>query len=157
MPKSLSAETENPQKLKALTRGAITFRSARNNEWSAVVEAGTTKEQLLQSALWSVVSDQWHAYDRVDVIAADRSYFAELLVLSAGRGFAEVLLLSFHQLPALLTSEQGLPPGFEIFYAGPDLEAQYCVKRTADGVIIVKGKSSREAALAELLDHASLR
>jgi hypothetical protein len=48
----------------------------------------------------------------------------------------------------------------EIFYSGP-LDTNggggYCCKRLADGVLLVKGKPNRDAALEELLLHATLR
>lgn len=151
--------TEAPIKIKPLVRSAMTFHETRNNNWSAVIPRGTTKEMLTLSALWSVCSDQWHSFDRVNCIWEDRSAYAELLVLDAGRGYANVILLSYHPLPALLVSEAGLPPGFEIFYSGPVENASrgYCVKRLCDGVLMVQGKTSRDAALAELLDSATLR
>jgi hypothetical protein len=160
MANSPSTETAAPaEKITPLYRSAVTFHESRNNTWSAVVPAGTTKERLLQSGLWSVVSDTFHAFDRINVIWADRSGYAELLVVDCGRGFCNVILLNYHQLPALLVSEQGLPPGFDIYFDGPinNDEGGYCVKRIADGVLLVKGKPNREAALAELLDSATLR
>lgn len=159
MPATPSTEHEAAVKIVPLTRSAIAFHESRNNTWSAVVPAGTTKERLLQSGLWSVVSDQFHGFDRINCIWADRSGYAELLVVDAGRGFCNVILLNYHALPALLVSEQGLPPGFDIFFDGPinNDEGGYCVKRIADGVLMVKGKSSRDLALAELLDSATLR
>gem|GEM_PF-5991717 len=146
-------------KIKPLVRSAMTFHETRNMDWSAILSRGTTKEMAVQSALWSVVSDQFHAFDRINCIWEDRSAYAELLVLDAGRGYANVVMLSYHPLPALLVSEAGLPPGFEIFFAGPIVNdtGGYCAKRLCDGVLMVKGKTSKEAALTELLDHASLR
>lgn len=160
MPATPSTETtEAPIKIKPLVRSAMTLHETRNNNWSAVIPRGTTKEMLVLSALWSVVSDQFHSFDRINCIGEARDFYAELLVLDAGRGYANVVLLSYHPLPALLVSEAGLPPGFEIFYSGPVENAAggYCVKRLCDGVMMVQGKTSREAALAELLDSATLR
>lgn len=159
MPKEVdTAELPEP-KLTPLVRSALAFFESRNNSWSAVVPRGTTKERLTQSGLWSVVSDQLRAYDRIVVLEESRAYYAELLVLDAGRGYCNLILLNYYPLPALLVSEAGLPPGFDIFYAGPisDGDGGYCVKRFADGVLMVKGKPSRDAALAELLDSATLR
>jgi hypothetical protein len=146
-------------KITPLTRSAVSFHESRNNNWSAVVPPGTTKERLLQSGLWSVVSDTFHAYDRINVIWADRSGYAELLVIDCGRGFCNVILLNYHQLPALLVSEQGLPPGFDIYFDGPitNGEGGYCVKRLSDGCLLVRGKPNRDEALKELLDSATLR
>ena len=148
-----------PLKIKPLTRSAVAFFDSRHNNWSAIVPRGTTKEMVTLSALWSVVSDQFHSYDRVFALWEDRSACAELLVLDAGRGHANMVLLSYHPLPALLVSEAGLPPGFDIYYAGiiENDSGGYCVKRICDGVLMVKGKSNREEALAELLGSATLR
>lgn len=163
MSKYLSEDVEEAAaetaELKPLFRSAVTFAEARNNSWSAVVPRGTTKEQLTQSGLWSVVSDQFRAFDRVTAIYEDRSAIADLLVVDCGRGFCSMQLLHFYPLPALLVSTEGLPPGFDIFYAGPinNAEGGYCVKRLSDNVLLVKGKTSRDAALAELLDSATLR
>ncbi|UVJ46216.1 hypothetical protein NVV94_12150 [Pseudomonas sp. LS1212] len=159
MANSPSTETaEAPaEKIIPLYRSAITFNESRNNVWSAVVPRNTSKERLLQSGLWSVVSDQFRPFDRVNVIYEDRSGYAELLVVDAGRGFCTMQLLHFYPLPALLTSTEGLPPGFSIDYRGPDQECQWCVTRLADNVMMVRGKPSRDAALAELLDSATLR
>jgi hypothetical protein len=79
--------------------------------------------------------------------------------VDAGRGFCTVILLNYHQLPALLVSEQGLPPGFDVYFDGPinNGEGGYCVKRVSDGVLLVRGKPNRDEALAELLDSATLR
>ncbi|MNJ65328.1 hypothetical protein D3C77_613370 [compost metagenome] len=128
-------------------------------DWSAVIPRGITKEMVVLSTLWSVVSDQFHSYDRINAIWSDRSAYAELLVLDAGRGYCNLILLSYHPLPALLVSEAGLPPGFDCFYAGPleNDNGGYCVRRITDGVMMVKGKSSKDAALAELLESATLR
>lgn len=150
---------ETVERITPLTRSAVAFHESRNNTWSAVVPAGTTKERLLQSGLWSVVSDTFHAYDRINCIWADRSGYAELLVIDCGRGFCNVILLNYHALPALLVSEQGLPPGFDIYFDGPitNGEGGYCAKRISDGVLLVKGKPNRDEALKELLDSATLR
>jgi hypothetical protein len=162
MPKDLQDHVDSelpPFKIKPLMRSSLAFHESRNNNWSAIVERGTTKEMVVLSSLWSVVSDQFHSYDRIVAIWADRSAYAELLVLDAGRGYCNLILLNYYQLPALLVSEAGLPPGFEVFYAGPieNDNGGYCCKRLADGVLMVKGKPSRDAALAELLDSATLR
>lgn len=148
-----------PLKVKPILKSAVVMTEFRYNHWSAIIPRGTTKEMLVLSGLWAVVSDQMHAFDKIDCIAEDRSYFAQLIVLDAGRGYASVQLLSFHPLPALLVSEAGLPPGFEVFFAGPieNGAGGYSIKRLCDGVLMVKGKSSRDAALAELLESATLR
>lgn len=160
MPSDISTEIEAPAvKVTPLVRSAIGFFEFQHNTWSAVVPRGTTKERLLQSGLWSVVSDQFKAYDIIYALEESRAFYAQLLVLDAGRGYCSVQLLNLWPLPALLVSEAGLPPGFDVFYAGPlnNGTGGYCIKRVTDGVMMVQGKSSKDAALAELLESATLR
>lgn len=145
--------------IKPLTRSAMTFADARFVQWSVIMPRGVSKEQLTLSGLWSVIGDQLHTGDRLTVMAEDRSYYAECLVLDAGRGFANIHLLNYYHLPALLVAQEGLPPGFEIFFAG-DLgngDGGYCAKRVCDGVLMTKGHNNREACLAALLESATLR
>lgn len=137
---------------------AVNFLESRNNSWSAVVPRGTTRERLLQSALWSIAGERFRAYDKIDVIDEGRSYFAQLLVVASGRGYVHLEVLNWLPLEANLTLEAGsLPPGMAIEWRGPDHGAQYCALRLADSVTIVAGKATREECLAELLNHASLR
>lgn len=150
-------EAQPAERIVPLNRGAVQFAESRNNRFSAVIPPTVDKTRLLQSGLWSVCSDQFRSMDRIDCIWSDRSAYAELLVIDAGRGFCHVLLLNHWSLPALLVSTEGLPPGFDIRYEGPDAEAMWCCYRLADNVRMVCGKPSRDAALAELLDSATLR
>lgn len=139
----------------ALPRNSLKLRESTNNTWRAIAPRGTPRERLLDSDFWSVVSESFLAYDVIAVIAEDRSYYAELLVLECGRGYASLVELNFHPLPALLVANDGLPPNHEIVHLGPD--DLYGVRRCSDGVMLGKGFASRDEALAFLLDHATLR
>ncbi len=151
------AEEQTTKPIKPLVRKDVVFEDSRIMHWVAMVPGHTTREQLVQSALWSVVSHEFHSFDRITAIALDRSFLCELVVLDAGRGYASVQLLHYHQLPALLTTTAGLPPGFEVRWLGEETDQMYGAVRTCDGVIIVRGQTSRELCIAELLRHASLR
>lgn len=158
MSNNLSIEPAAP-KIKALARSAMVLHEYRQNTWSVVLPRGTTREMLVLAAPWTVVSDQFHPYDRVYALEESRAFYAELLVLDAGRGYCTMVELSYHPLPVLLVSEAGLPPGFDIFYAGPveNDNGGYCVKRLTDNVIMTSGHPNRESARAALLDSATLR
>lgn len=69
------------------------------------------------------------AYDKLHIIVEDRSFYCELLVLDCGRGYANVVELSFHPLPELLVCQDSLPSNREITHLGAD--DLYGVKRMA--------------------------
>ncbi|MCY1454031.1 hypothetical protein D9M71_710630 [compost metagenome] len=102
-----------------------------------------------------MVGDLFLPYDKLHVVAGDRSYYCELLVTDCGRGYASVTELGFHPLEALLVCQDSLPSNHEIIHLGAD--DLYGVKRTSDGVLLGKGFASRQAAVDFLLDHATLR
>lgn len=150
-----AAPEAKPRKLQPARPADTKLNESANNVWRHVAPRGVTREELRISDYWSIVSSNFLPFDLVRVIAEDRSYYAELLVLESGRGYASIVELSFHPLPAIILSRDGVPPNFDVFHAGP--EKLYCVKRLSDGVLIGEGFSSRDAALQHLLSHASLR
>lgn len=158
MAKEINTEpaAEAPKrKLIAVKPSECKLNESANNTWRAIAARGVTREELRVSDYWSIVSANFLPFDLIRVVAEDRSYYAELLVIEAGRGYANVVELSYHDLPAIILSREGIPPNHEIEHLGP--ERLYVVKRIADGVILGEGFSSREAALQHLLSHASLR
>lgn len=159
MSTSLQADTQEapakPRKPIALQKSALKLREFTNAHWRAVIPRNTPRERLLDSDFWAVVANDFQPFDIVCCVAEDRAYYAEILVIECGRGYASLVELNFTPLPALLVTTAGLPPGFEIYHAGP--EKLYCIKRVADGVSMGEGFPSREKALEHLLDHASLR
>lgn len=154
-PEAQSLTPAKPVKLRALSRVEVKLRESVNNTWRAVIPRGTPQERLLDSDFWVVVAGDFMPWDRIHCVAEDRTFYAELLVVDAGRGYARLEPLGIHTLPPIVTSQEGLPPGHEIVHAGPD--KMYCVRRVADGVLLGEGFSSKDDALRYLLDHASLR
>lgn len=144
-----------PASSPALRRDACKLREHANHEWRIVAARGVPRDRLCQSDYWSVVADQFLPYDKLFIISEGRDWYAEALVLECGRGYASVIELCFHPLPALLVSGEGLPPNHEIYHAGPD--KRYCVKRCSDGVVMGEGFNSRDEAVEFLISHASLR
>lgn len=152
---STVAETPRPKNTPALQRSALKLRESTNNSWRIVAPRGTTRERLQDSDFYSVVGDLFLPFDKMHVIAEDRSFYCEFLILDSGRGYASVVELSYHPLPALLVCQDALPSNHEILHLGAD--DLYGVRRLSDGILLGKGFTSRQAAVDFLLDHATLR
>lgn len=151
-----SAELETPPvRITPLPRSAQKLISIVNNQWRVIVPRGVTREMLTASALWSVCSQDMTAGDLYFVQDEARSYFAILLCLDCGRGFANMHEVLFTPLPALVVAGGGIPPNFEIRHQG--LEKGYCVVRLSDGVCMGENFTSYEDARQHLLSHATLR
>lgn len=158
---ALQDEAPAASKAKPILASAWKPAEARRNVWSVIVDANMTQAELLQSATWSVMSTQLQFLDRLEVCWADRSGFAELIVIAAGLGHATVHLLSYTKLPSILTCDpDSLPNGFDVVMAGPvgtDGTGGYTVIRLCDQVVMTQGHGSKASAINALLSHASLR
>lgn len=149
------AQATKRPKRQAIPKSNLKMRESTNIDWRLIVDKGIRRENLCESDLYALISDQLHPYDRLSVVAADKSFFADLLVLETGRGWCQIMELGYWSLPALLVIGDGLPPGFDIEYKGPD--SLYVCTRICDGVVIGSGFPDRQSCLAHLLDHASTR
>jgi hypothetical protein len=119
--------------------------SVARNVWAVVPEDGTPFESLLDPAYWAHVGERLRPTDRIEVFAEDGSYFAELMVRSAGRLFAHVEALRKHDFVPVAVSPS---KKYEVEYKGPHLK--HAVVRVADKSVMQSGFDTTEAALAWL-------
>lgn len=145
--------------VKPIKRGHDTWRLREhaNNEFRAFVGADVELTDLVNPQLWTVVASELQAYDRITVIREDRAYLAEVLVLDARPGFAQVLVVhSISPLPPLAKEDAGMPLGFRIFH--DPRRGKYFAERISDRVTMNgDGSNTHQEARRALLDHASLR
>jgi len=119
------------------------------NIWHVTPEAGVTPEDLGESKTWVNIAKQLKAGDRIEAVAADGSWLAELFVRSAvGVDVKLFTLRVVHfdgvaaKAPAQKDDEE-----FEIKFAGA---AKWRGIRRSDGAVLVEGLASREAVKAWL-------
>jgi hypothetical protein len=68
------------------------------NIFSATPEIGTTFEDILKPEYWAHVAASFHPTDRIEVLAEDGSWFAELFIVSCGKNWAKVCTMRFVEL-----------------------------------------------------------
>ena len=142
-------------RLKPLTPNQCKLLESVNNRWRAVVPKGTTREQLRTPDLWRVVSTSLTRFDKIAIVDEASTFFAEMLVYDCGMGYAMLVELSFTDLPRVVVTDDDVPVNHVIEHLGP--ESMWTIRRISDSAVMGKGFSSREEALAYLLDHATLR
>lgn len=121
--------------------------------WEVTPEVGTPFEALLDPKYWAHVSAQFRRGARIEVLPPDNSYFAELLVIDAGKLFAKVKALRFVNLsepvqPEQAVEEKSVAAGYEIKWAG---RAKWRVIRSEDRATLSDGHEERQKA-ADWLD-----
>lgn len=125
------------------------------NVWCAVPEKDTPFDALLDPQYWAHVSALIKRGDRIEILAIDSSYFAELLVLDAGRLFAKVKVLRHILLEQVVTAEQvetqsPIPEGYDVKWAD---RAKWRVTRKVDKATLHDGCETRADALVWLDEH----
>jgi len=118
--------------------------------YAAVVDENTTIEDLTREDYWSHVAMRLRQMDVIDVLAEDNSFYAELLVLQAGTGFAKVMLLREVKLDESLTDE-GADERFSLVWKGP--HRKWAVMRNSDKEILRDTFVSKEQAHIWRRDH----
>ncbi len=132
-----------------LATNRIQFAEQMRNIWYVTPEVNTPFEALLDPKYWAHVSAKFRPRDRIEVDAEDGSYFAELLVVDAGRLFAKVVVLRKHELVPV--EIQDLSPDFEVKWAGP--HAKWRVVRKKDRGSLKDGFENRQDAEMYLASH----
>lgn len=114
-----------------LASNRLHFAEHRRNIFVVTPEHDTPFEEILKDGYWAHVSAKMKPGDRIEVMAEDGSYFAELIVQDAGRLYAKVATLRHVKLDAVEVTEGGMAAGgLEVKWQGPQLK--WCVLRGKD-------------------------
>ena len=113
------------------------------NVWVVVPEEGVPYEALLEDAYWAHVADKLRPMDRIEVLPEDGSYFAELIVRSAGRLYADVAELRKVMLDTAATASPD--NRYEVRWKGP--HHKHAVVRIADGSVMQAGFDNKDGAM----------
>lgn len=103
-----------------------------------------TVEDLLEPAYWAHVAGAraMQRFDRIEARAETGEWVADLLVVSAGRNWANVKLLATHDMTA--TASKATPEArHTVKLRGPH---KWCVMRISDGAVIQQGLETKQAA-----------
>jgi hypothetical protein len=113
------------------------------NIFSATPEIGTKYDDVLDPRYWTHVAPTLHPTDRIEVLAEDGAWFAELIVLSCGKNWAKVFPLRFVEMSESQPEEA---PGAEYVVVWRGMVHKHSVVRTADKVVVKAGFASAAEA-----------
>lgn len=123
-----------------------------NNRYSVTVEEGVSLDDIADDAFFANVAPKLRPYDHIEVRADGGAFYAELLVINAGKTWAKTTLL----LKKELQSKEEVVANFEgydIVYKGP--HKKFCVIRKKDSEMVHEGSDDKGAAMKWLTDHLS--
>jgi len=129
------------------------LREAANERsvWQYVADNGITFEDVQKPDFWAHVGRMLKPNDRIEVVAEDFSWFAELIVLAADRLWAKVGVLRYVELTGKSDGAEAPSPDYEVAYKGPT--KKHCVIRKADNQIVQEGIALKTDAEAWVREH----
>lgn len=112
-----------------------------------------TVEDLTDPAYWAHVAAEraLQKMDRVEARAISGEWVAELMVVTAGRNYAQMKLLVVHDLSTYVPKATA-EPKHEVRLRGPH---KWCVVRKSDGAVIQQGLDTKHAAEAAMTQYES--
>lgn len=119
------------------------------NLWVVTPEAGTSLDEVLKPEYWAHCADKMRAFDKVEVRAEDESYYAELLVRSAGKNWAVCSVLA--QVDLDQKQVQVPEDAYTVGWGGP--HQKHRVVRKSDNEVVFQGGETADAARAWLKEH----
>ena len=111
-------------------------------------------EDALAPEFWAHVSQHLRPFDRLELMAEDRTYVADLIVISAGRGYAKVKLLAMHELAEnaeALDAEEAADVDMIVKWGGP--AGKWMVIRQKDKMKMRDGLATREDAQMFVMNY----
>lgn len=142
------AETEAPKeaKLEQATDARVKPAEFARNIWVMVAHATNSAKDLLKPEFWAHVAQKLKRHDRIEAWADNGLWYAELLVLDSGRGWARVHLLQFADLQVDSAPGQTIQKGgYEIIWRGE--HHKWSVVRLSDKEVVSEGHGTQGPAV----------
>ena len=139
---------------KVETPTAIQEAEYRRTIWLLNAASGTQPDDVLVPEYWAHVGAKLKPWDRIEVRAADGTWYTELMVLDASRQWARVKTLVG---PVMLTSadvsltQTQAADACEVMHRGP---RKWSVVRKSDRAVMHEGEERRDAAEQWLAENA---
>lgn len=115
--------------------------------WVITAHENTYPQDFTDPAYWSHVASKLRPWDRIEARANDGTWYAELIVLEAGRNWARVQLLSAISLTTadIAMTQSNKLSAYEIVFRGP--HSQWSVIRKADREVVHEGETTQGGAV----------
>lgn len=134
----------------------LALAESKRTLYRIVAGIDDTPESLLDPKYWVHVARQLRPDDRVEVIAFDRSWFAEVLVVEVGAGGFGGARVAFVIEPTALSNTANLdqPAENEVRWGGPKLKWQ--AVRIRDKKVLQDGFETKDEAADWIAERSKL-
>jgi hypothetical protein len=120
--------------------------------YAVVLPFGLSFEDALKPEFWAHCAPKLRQHDLIRLIPEEGTYFAELLVLSSGRGFVNVKTLRHVSLGAEDLDASNVSDLVEVKWRGP--HSKWSIVRNSDSTVLKEGIVEKADALREAAGYA---
>ena len=133
------------------------LREAACNDWLCIVDDDVKPEDLTKPNVFALLGKDLQPRDLIRVFPMGNTYYAELVVLDSGLGYADVALIRTNPLPAVEKRSEETLSGFELVQDGVHYN-WYAVRKVDRAVL---GRNAQIKSKRELIryveEHATNR
>lgn len=97
-PMAAGLQATRPSAPKHLSPNSISELGYLRNSWDVIAARGVTIANVILPEYWLHVATKLRPTDKIEVIAEDGTWYAQLLVVNADRTWAKVFVLMHHDL-----------------------------------------------------------
>jgi hypothetical protein len=138
------------KKARQLTPQRIGLAEHRRQDYVVDAEEGTDVSELLDPAYWAHCSAGFQQFDRVEVRMETGEWIAELVVLQAGRNWAQMFLIAKHDL--VKAAAAPVPASkYRVEWKGP--ARKHVVIRSLDSQVLQEGFTTKVEAEQWCINH----
>lgn len=123
-----------------------------NTRHSVTLEEGVTLDDVMEEDFFANVAVKVLPYDHIEVRTDDGAFYAELLVISAGKTWVRTILLLKKEIQSKDEVTASFE-GYDVVYKGP--HKKFCVIRKKDSEMVHEGSEDKAAAIKWLTEHLS--
>jgi hypothetical protein len=139
---------ENVKSTPSLIEPKCKEASYARNIWCAVPDAATPFEDILKPEFWAHVAFKMKPTDRIEVNAEDGAYFAELMVIDAGKAYAKVALMRKVEF-----TKHEVAADSDEFTVTHNPHKKWRVIRVADKTVMAEELPTKADGLAWIANH----
>lgn len=138
-------EVKKVEKIPQLNPARMQLAEHKRNVWDVTVEQNVSIPMMEDVQFWAHVAEKLKPKDKIEVTDDEMSFYMELIVISADRGWAKVKRLNYVSLLSDNDIPEEVDTGYTTKWRGPYFK--WCVMRKSDNSVIKDGMDRDEAKL----------
>jgi hypothetical protein len=146
--------TKEETKIKPLNSSNIGLASHVYQTFSATVEQGITKKDILTGEYWKLISGKLRHHDEIRLVAEDGSFYMRVLVTFIMGTDVRVKEIEYVKLEKVDEQDYNVESKYDVYHRGGN--RGFAVRKKDTGENIIENCESKSAAHKQLEDYLKI-